>query len=155
MHYFHLYYRYYKNVTEAILIQNIYLVNFFISFLFSPFIAQIQSVCIQIKNLQNTLYYVEKGTLSPKIMKAVVLQTFPKNIYSDADILKTVPAHPAQNELTHSENRTDFFINQEYNYRHQYTFQKIKWRHCKHYKCRNTCNAGVYCRSHRNQFIHG
>ena len=49
MHYFHLYYRYYKNVTEAILIQNIYLVNFFISFLFSPFIAQIQSVCIQIK----------------------------------------------------------------------------------------------------------
>ena len=68
---------------------------------------------------------MEKGTLSPKIMKAVVLQTFPKNIYSDADILKTVPAHPAQNELTHSENRTDFFINQEVDSQSNFLLKRI------------------------------
>ena len=155
MHYFHLYYKYYKNVTEAILIQNIYLVNFFISFLFSPFIAQIQSVCIQIKKSAEHALLCGKRNSFSKNNESCRFADFSKKYFFQCRYSKNRPAHPAQNELTHSENRTDFFINQEYNYRHQYTFQKIKWRHCKHYKCRNTCNAGIYCRSHRNQFIHG
>ena len=53
----------------------------------------------------------------------------------------------------HLQYRTDFFINQDYDQRHQHTFQQIKWSDCQYHESLKVCDMFVYGSSHSNQAV--